>query len=416
MSLSLLGIYLYNLSRDNLRPEEYERIVSAYAAWTRVCREYEFNDGYHANHYIINMRERQVHHTQASSLGPREKDKLERMVFSGEVVMLSDLYGPAKLFHINEDGTLICSDPLAFHHDGAKRIITEYSKSVSCRDYRRSGGKPRPTQVKRLVRASAPDLPEPQAFRTINSKAAGRLLAAGGIYNGNVEGFEKAAKDLGGDAAKGFEQVMNDESKGLLIAGASIAAGLGLGRLNTVRQIATLSKPSTIKKANTVSDRHAYLNDKFGRSGDINHDINIRGNKDIVRNFMKESGISKERTIEQYMDGINLNERVSVESINKGKLAYQNQAPGNWQGNWYSLNKDIPPTKLGINPEGNLRGTDIKVPKVMTTYQSQQPVQMLRSTASPALDTWSVPKVPFQAEGGGIQWFSTNKDVWSPKK
>ncbi len=74
------------------------------------------------------------------------------------------------------------------------------------------------------------------------------------------------------------------------------------------------------------------------------------------------------------MEGINLNKRVSVETINRGKLAYQNQTPGNWQGNWYSLNENTPPTKLGINPEGNLRGTDIKVPKVTTTYQSQQPV------------------------------------------
>lgn len=114
------------------------------------------------------------------------------------------------------------------------------------------------------------------------------------------------------------------------------------------------------------------------------------------------------------MEGINLNKRVSVGSINRGKLAYQNQAPGNWQGNWYSLKECTPPTKLSINPKGNLRGTEIKVPKVTTVYQSQQPVQMLRRTANPALDTWSVPKEPFQTEGGGIQWFGTNKDAWIP--
>lgn len=169
-------------------------------------------------------------------------------------------------------------------------------------------------------------------------------------------------------------------------------------------------------KAPAIPERRAYLNDKFGRTGDINRDINIRSNKEIVRNFMRENGIIKERTIEQYLDGINVNERVSVESINRGKLAYQNQAPGNWQGNWYSMNEATSPTKLGINPEGNLRGTEIKVPKVTTVYQSQQKVQMLRSTANPALDTWSVPEEPFQAEGGGVQWFSTDKDAWIPKK
>ncbi|ELQ9312395.1 PAAR domain-containing protein [Serratia marcescens] len=171
-------------------------------------------------------------------------------------------------------------------------------------------------------------------------------------------------------------------------------------------------KYNATQKANAVSARRAYLNEKFGRTGDINRDINIRSNKKIASDFMREQGITKERTIEQYMDGINLNERVSVETINRGKLSYQNQAPGNWQGNWYSLNETTPPTKLGINPEGNLHGTEIKVPKVTTTYQAQRPVEMLRSTANPALDNWSVPKEPFQTEGGGIQWFGTDKGAW----
>lgn len=171
-------------------------------------------------------------------------------------------------------------------------------------------------------------------------------------------------------------------------------------------------KYNTTQKTNVVSARRAYLNEKFGRTGDLNQDINIRSNKNLVSEFMRRQGITKERTIEQYMDGINLNERVSIETINRGKLAYQNQAPGNWQGNWYSLNETTPPTKLGINPEGNLHGTEMKVPKVTTTYQAQHPVEMLRSTANPALDNWSVPKEPFQTEGGGIQWFSTDKGKW----
>lgn len=171
-------------------------------------------------------------------------------------------------------------------------------------------------------------------------------------------------------------------------------------------------KYNATQKANTVSARRAYLNEKFGRTGDLNRDINIRSNKNLVSEFMRKQGITKERTIEQYMDGINLNERVSIETINRGKFAYQNQAPGNWQGNWYSLNETTPPTKLGINPEGNLHGTEIKVPKVTTTYQAQHPVEMLRSTANPALDNWSVPKEPFQTEGGGIQWFTTEKNAW----
>lgn len=61
-------------------------------------------------------------------------------------------------------------------------------------------------------------------LKTLNSKAVGRLLAAGGIYNGNIEGFRETANKLGGDAPAGYDQVM--DNKGLLIAGASIVAEL----------------------------------------------------------------------------------------------------------------------------------------------------------------------------------------------
>ncbi|EIT42671.1 HNH endonuclease domain protein, partial [Yersinia pestis PY-99] len=46
MSFNLPGMYLYYLSRDNLAPEEYERIISPHAAWARICREYEFDDSH----------------------------------------------------------------------------------------------------------------------------------------------------------------------------------------------------------------------------------------------------------------------------------------------------------------------------------------------------------------------------------
>ncbi|CNK65880.1 HNH endonuclease domain-containing protein [Yersinia enterocolitica] len=244
MNLSLPGNYLYYLSRDNLAPEEYERIISAYAAWSRICREYEFDDGYNASRYLINMREGRTYHTPASSRGSREKEKLEKMVFSGEIVMLSDIYRPAGLFHINDDGKLICADPLAFHLNGVEKIIQEYTVSVKRRDYRHSGGKPRSTQIQRLVRTSAPDLPAQQALRTINTKAAGRLLAAGGGYNGNVEGYAKVAKDLGGDADKGFEQVLNKQTAGAMLAAGALL-GAKKGGAASIKQIDNLKAAST---------------------------------------------------------------------------------------------------------------------------------------------------------------------------
>jgi hypothetical protein len=103
------------------------------------------------------------------------------------------------------------------------------------------GRKPAPT-VKQHY-ADAP-IQHAQAAKTINSKAAGRLLAAGGIYNGNVEGFHDAAEQLGGDAPAGYDQVM--DNKGLLIVGASIAAGLGIGRLGAISEITEVTRYSKI--------------------------------------------------------------------------------------------------------------------------------------------------------------------------
>lgn len=81
------------------------------------------------------------------------------------------------------------------------------------------GRKPPPT-----VKRHYPDAPiqYAQAAKTINSKAAGRLLAAGGIYNGNVEAFKQTAEQLGGDAIKGYDQVLNETTSGMMVAGASL--------------------------------------------------------------------------------------------------------------------------------------------------------------------------------------------------
>ncbi|HED6263590.1 hypothetical protein L8T08_00570 [Enterobacter bugandensis] len=94
------------------------------------------------------------------------------------------------------------------------------------------GRKPPPTVKEHYFDAP---IQHAQATKTINSKAAGRLLAAGGIYNGNIEGFHKTAQQLGADAPAGYDQVMGN--KGLIIAGASVAAGLGLVRLGAAGEI-----------------------------------------------------------------------------------------------------------------------------------------------------------------------------------
>ncbi|WP_072086320.1 hypothetical protein, partial [Yersinia pekkanenii] len=186
------------------------------------------------------------------------------------------IYGPARLFYIDDDGKLICTDPLAFRVGGTKKIIAEYSKSVSRRDYQRSGGKPRPTQVQRQVRATAVELPISKAFSTINNKAAGRLLAAGGVYNQNPEMFADTAKKLGGDAAEGFDQVLNENTAGaMLVAGILLGAKRGnpVSKLEKLKSISAKKRESIGRHSATSSLQSSKLNDyyrqaeKYGQGG-----------------------------------------------------------------------------------------------------------------------------------------------------
>jgi hypothetical protein len=141
-------------------------------------------------------------------------------------------------FYFDEDSNLVYDcfmDTYGESFPREVRQIYEYALNEH------QGRKP-PQTVKQHY-SDAP-IQHAQAAKTINSKAAGRLLAAGGIYNGNVEGFRQTAEQLGGDAPAGYDQVM--DNKGLIIAGASVVAGLGLGRLGVAGEISELSTYSKI--------------------------------------------------------------------------------------------------------------------------------------------------------------------------
>lgn len=231
MSFSMPGNNLYYLPRDDLAPERYEEIISPSFAWSDIDIKYVFDDRPLMGFQIINMRERNFngYTNQLPPHGPREREKLKNMLYNGEVVMLGGFSAsPGCLFYITNDGALICRDPLVFAFDGARKIIQQYKNSIARRDYSQRGGKPRPT----ILPVRSTGITQPEPLNTLNSKAAGRLLAAGGIYNGNPEDFRKTAEQLGGDAPAGYDQVMNEQTKGLFIAAVSVAAGLMLGRVN----------------------------------------------------------------------------------------------------------------------------------------------------------------------------------------
>ncbi|MCK1967394.1 HNH endonuclease [Franconibacter sp. IITDAS19] len=223
MSFSLPGCNLFYLLRDNLEPEYYELIAQPYATWHYIQQEYEFDDRYHGHYYIEGLRphpqcSRNYAHQSNYTYGLNTHRRMRELVFNGDIVMLDRIGPPGQLFYIDEQGELICTNPWAFERNGAENIIRAFTHSVKCR----CGSRPRTTRFARSVFEGVSGSGQKPAYQTINSKAAGRLLAAGGVYNNNVDAFRETAERLGGDALKGYEQVLNEQTAGAVMAAASM--------------------------------------------------------------------------------------------------------------------------------------------------------------------------------------------------
>lgn len=119
-------------------------------------------------------------------------------------------------FYFDDDSNLIYDCFMVTYSEcfqQAVRQLYEYTLNEH------QGRKPLPTIKHHYSDAPIQYAP---AGKTINSKAVGRLLAAGGIYNGNIEGFRQTAEQLGGDAVKGYDGVLDETTSGMMIAAASL--------------------------------------------------------------------------------------------------------------------------------------------------------------------------------------------------
>ncbi|QXB58611.1 hypothetical protein [Pantoea agglomerans] len=199
---SVDDIYLGDFP-DIIHPDMAARYLEETARPNRIIREWDLP----GNYGLFVSRYRQFHFQQPWMA---YRDVLDD-IRSGKVVLLgNDAIGHVITGVQTSSGNLRNDLPLFLHSRLSYLITHQLKRPVYC------------------VLPSAP-IQHAQAAKTINSKAAGRLLAAGGVYNGNIEGFRKTAEQLGGDAPAGYEQVM--DNKGLLITGASVAAGLTMGRM-----------------------------------------------------------------------------------------------------------------------------------------------------------------------------------------
>jgi hypothetical protein len=199
---SVDDIYLEDIP-NIIHPDMAARYLEETARPNRIIREWDLP----GNYGLFVSRYRQFHFQQPWMA---YRDVLDD-IRSGKVVLLgNDAIGHVITGVQTSSGNLPNDLPLFLHSRLSYLISHQLKRPVYC------------------VLRSAP-IQHAQSTKTINSKAAGRLLAAGGVYNGNIEGFRKTAEQLGGDAPVGYDQVM--DNKGLLITGASVAAGLTMGRM-----------------------------------------------------------------------------------------------------------------------------------------------------------------------------------------
>ncbi|QKN81392.1 hypothetical protein [Scandinavium goeteborgense] len=233
----MFTLYMKSDARMALAPQDIQFILTPDSAMELACIFYELDYRNYRRSIIpqqVPDRKHGVSHRFSAQPYKRKRRPFSDNVYD-DVRMFLDIgwmVGVDTLedwdrfrnpFYFDKDSNLVY-DCFMDHYGESFRneVRSLYEDTLNAHQ----GRKPEPT-----IKQHYSDAPiqQAQAGKAINSKAAGRLLAAGGIYNGNIEGFHEAAQQLGGDSLAGYDQVM--DNKGVLIAGASVAAGLMMGRM-----------------------------------------------------------------------------------------------------------------------------------------------------------------------------------------
>ncbi|WP_348273500.1 HNH endonuclease signature motif containing protein [Pantoea sp. SS70] len=221
-------IRIWDAERE-LAPQDFQYILSPYMAFKAAKIYYELDyqkyNGTQSGHDVplrkngVNPLTSSEYTRKRSDMYDPVYDNTQHNLDSAWIIGIGDIeqwnhYKHA--FSFNEDGDLVYDCFMDHWHEWFEMRVRETYEKVLLNH---NGRKPKPTQ--RFNPSDAP-VQHAQAGKTINSKAAGRLLAAGGVYNGNIEGFRKTAEQLGGEALQGYDQVLNETTAGTAIAAASV--------------------------------------------------------------------------------------------------------------------------------------------------------------------------------------------------
>jgi hypothetical protein len=115
-----------------------------------------------------------------------------------------------------------------------------------------------------------------------------------------------------------------------------------------------------------------------------------------ARSFYEQAGWTEPR-ISNHMAGIDFTQPVEVVTLKADTPLVQYVLPGAKQGNYFAA-PGTPAETLGINPAG----------RTPVPFSPAGDTVVLKSTAAPITDTWTDPTTPFDAAGGGVQYFSPN--------
>ncbi|MBE3463205.1 hypothetical protein IM297_04210 [Enterobacter cloacae complex sp. I1] len=265
-------------------------------------------------------------------------------------------------FYIDDNGDLMFTSTASSWHAWYKdEIMSAYRHVIADRQ----GRKPAPTQ---RIHYDYYGPTTARSGKTLNSKTVGRLLAAGGVYNGNIEGFHETAQQLGGDAPASYDQVMNN--KGLIITGASVAAGLTMGRLNPLSEIDEISGLSKIPTFESP-----YVKGFISESGTlVNAEHAIIDPKKLATYALDSThpaGGHKARVFESALGYNPTNADVLTARIQEGVLSVPAKV---LQANNYGQTMAVDMPILGVNGEtaivrtGWMYKTDALVPRLTTLF------------------------------------------------
>jgi hypothetical protein len=113
----------------------------------------------------------------------------------------------------------------------------------------------------------------------------------------------------------------------------------------------------------------------------------------IAYNFYRRSGLSHDQAL-SHTKGIDFSKPVSVRRLPEGKNLTQWRNPARPVGNYFT-EPGTSASQLGINPKG----------RVEESFRVTNDTKALSSRAAPITDTWTDPGHPYDASGGGRQYY-----------